>query len=187
MYIGCFLKPACSKGFFRHFYPRLRRLGDFNEWSALSFFVQKWSFFWTVLTGPLTWHHAFLSTFHFCLGHRTLRYLKTHFQAIETKMIFTSSSLLMSWSQAGSVCLRWQPLTAAKTGWRQGITGLDGFELFCAEGLESCSTKVALGMDVAAVLTRPSTSLWASQDRCESKIINRCQFQCEERWLQLWQ
>lgn len=41
MYIGCFSKPAYSKGFFRHFYPRLRRLGDFNEWSALSFFVQK--------------------------------------------------------------------------------------------------------------------------------------------------
>ena len=38
-------------------------------------------------------------------------------------------------------------------------TALDGFELFCAEGLESSSTKVALGMDVAAVLTRSSTSL----------------------------
>ena len=39
------------------------------------------------------------------------------------------------------------------------ITGLDGFELFCAVGLGSCSNKVALGMHVAAVLTRASTSL----------------------------
>ena len=107
MYIGCFLKPACSKGFFRHFYPRLRRLGDFNEWSALSFFVQKWSFFWTVLTGPLTWHHAFLSTFHFCLGHRTLRYLKTHFPSDWNKddfYIFISSDVMESgWERVSAL------------------------------------------------------------------------------------